>query len=737
MSTDYNYDEQGQFFPYFVVTVAALFTIPTTYSVLKPSKELESTGARIESQFAPDHEDLILRSKQQQRRRERKLKRMLLSALGWITMAYMVYLMVTVQRSTPKIWDPYEILGLSRSASESQIRKHYKKLSITQHPDKKQPDASRNETIESINEAWVEVVKAYKTLTDEEVRNNYIQYGHPDGKQSFSIGIALPQFLVQEGNGKYVLLLYAALLGVVLPWFLGRWWYGTRRSTRDGILVESAGKLFREYDESMDESGIVSAISTGHEYDIRLKLDEKQGSLSRVESKVIQKADAQTALVPLLSPREQETILTLSDEKRRKIVSLIWAHLNRVELDDPVLNEQKFEAAPVAFSLNEAFQSITLAWGTIRPLLSSYRVSQCLIQAVPPAPTNSPLLQLPYFTTPLCQHIAAQTSDPNMTATLHPFLSLPDDKRRSIIAGNTPPLLTPSQYDTAMLVASQLPAPRIEHAFFKVVGEKHLTPSSLIQFVVKVRFVPPTIPFDALPTLGAGDLDDPDPKEGDLQALKGKTKRRVVTDAKTGKEKVVFEEEDRIQPPLVHAPYFARDHAPRWRVFLADTRQGKVAVPPFSFAHFDNHIFKKNDKGEVIPEPTLAVQTLRMQFQAPPQVGDYHFTCWTVCDSYIGCDGAKDVVMRIEEPSKAEEVEEDEVSEPEEGEPQSASLNPIKHEDTDNVVDSIAGQMAAMKGGAVKKSRVREVMEDQDEESSSEEDDDESDTDTETDTDEE
>ena len=344
--TDYNYDEQGQFFPYFVVTVAALFTVPTTYSLLKPSKELESTGSRITSGFTPDHEDLISRSKRKQKRRERKFKRMLVSTLGWLIMGYMVYLMATVTRTTPKIWDPYEILGLSRSSDENQIRKHYKRLSVTQHPDKRQPDPSKNETVQSISEAWVEVVKAYKTLTDEEVRNNYIQFGHPDGKQSFSIGIALPQFIVQEGNGKYVLLLYAAMLGVVLPWFIGRWWYGTQRSTRDGIVVESAGRLFQEYEEGMDESGVVSAVSAGYEYGNRLNLKASGSDSSKVESKVIQKADAKTALVPLLSPREQETIQAVTDEKRRKILSLIWAHLNRVELNDPILDERKHLAPP-------------------------------------------------------------------------------------------------------------------------------------------------------------------------------------------------------------------------------------------------------------------------------------------------------------------------------------------------------------------------------------------------------
>jgi len=36
--TDYNYDEQGQFFPYFILTITTLVTVPTTISFLRPSK---------------------------------------------------------------------------------------------------------------------------------------------------------------------------------------------------------------------------------------------------------------------------------------------------------------------------------------------------------------------------------------------------------------------------------------------------------------------------------------------------------------------------------------------------------------------------------------------------------------------------------------------------------------------------------------------------------------------------
>jgi translocation protein SEC63 len=62
-------------------------------------------------------------------------------------------------------------------------------MSLKFHPDKVRPDPRKNETIEMLNDRFVEISKAYKALTDEEIRNNYIQFGHPDGKQSFSIGI--------------------------------------------------------------------------------------------------------------------------------------------------------------------------------------------------------------------------------------------------------------------------------------------------------------------------------------------------------------------------------------------------------------------------------------------------------------------------------------------------------------------------------------------------------------------
>ena len=58
-----------------------------------------------------------------------------------------------------------------------------------------------------------------------------------------------------------------------------------------------------------------------------------------------------------------------------------------------------------------------------------------------------------------------------------------------------------------------------------------------------------------------------------------------------------------------------------------------------------------------------------MQFQAPPQAGKYAFVMHLLCDSYIGFDHQQDIILDVEDATKAVDMtnEEDEISEPEEG----------------------------------------------------------------------
>lgn len=530
-----------------------------------------------------------------------------------------------------------------QSASEKEIKKRYRKLSLIEHPDKRRENLALNITKEAINDHWVDVMKAFKALTDDEVRDNYIKYGHPDGKQSFSIGIALPKWIVTEGHGKYVLLMYALALGVILPYTVGKWWYGTQRVTKEKILVASAGKLFQEYDGEQAESGVIGALSSGDEFNEVLKGHKAENGLSKLEQRILSEtSDAQIASV--LTKKDRQKLDNMDDSRRRKVLTLLWAYLGRIELDDETLNDEKYEVAPVALRLNEAYTAIALAYGNTKAVLSAYRTSQNLIQALRPG--ASPLEQLPYFSPAVANAAEGDGSKPRMSKmTIQEFMRLPiQEQKARVVSAN---LLSEAKFNTAIKVASQLPLLHVEKAFFKVVGERFVTPSSLVQFVIKARFIPPG--STNVPAVTDADLEDVDPEEGDIAAITGRK------DDRSGQKP--------IQPPLAHAPYFSRDHAPRWHVFLADSKQGKIAVPPTTFQTFDKPIFDESGK------PTFNVQTLKSQFGAPPQAGSYTFVMHMVSDSYAGMDTKMEVTLVVEDAAKAAAIaEEEEISEPDEGE---------------------------------------------------------------------
>lgn len=67
--------------------------------------------------------------------------------------------------------DYYEILGVSKSASDDEIKKAYRKLAVKYHPDKNPGDKAAEEKFKEISEA-------NEVLSDKQKRARYDQFGH-------------------------------------------------------------------------------------------------------------------------------------------------------------------------------------------------------------------------------------------------------------------------------------------------------------------------------------------------------------------------------------------------------------------------------------------------------------------------------------------------------------------------------------------------------------------------------
>ena len=77
--------------------------------------------------------------------------------------------------------DFYEVLGVSRGASDDEIKKAYRKLAKQYHPDLNPGDKTAEAKFNEINEA-------YEILTDKDKRSRYDQFGHAGVDPNFGAG---------------------------------------------------------------------------------------------------------------------------------------------------------------------------------------------------------------------------------------------------------------------------------------------------------------------------------------------------------------------------------------------------------------------------------------------------------------------------------------------------------------------------------------------------------------------
>ncbi|KAG5437408.1 hypothetical protein PCANB_000839 [Pneumocystis canis] len=399
--SQYNYDEEGHFFPFVLLTFLIIILIPITFPLFY-SGHKDDLNTSCYCEACKEQDRIIRECRKRTLKNPRIPKKIILIFAGWCLVAYILYQISTI-KVNHKIWDPYEILGIPMTSTEKEIKKRYKKLSLKFHPDKVR--LNKTQTRESAESLYVEITKAYKALTDEDIRRNYIEYGHPDGKQSFSIGIALPKWIVESKNNYYVLGAYAIAFGFALPYYVGI----------QEIMIPGKAELL---------------ISQSQEYKFLTGFEDE---LINIEKKILLKDS-------------KYQLHNQHDLSYRKAYLLLYAHFH-----------QQISLLQLALELQSGLLSICLIYGFLQPVVYIMELSQTIVQAIPFS--GSPLLQLPYISKKVAKEIVEKIGHP---VTVEQFLKIPENKRRDLLSS-----YTDKEYSLIMNIASRIPIISIFDSSFK------------------------------------------------------------------------------------------------------------------------------------------------------------------------------------------------------------------------------------------------------------------------------
>ncbi|KAH7930315.1 translocation protein sec63 [Leucogyrophana mollusca] len=638
---NYHYDEAGNMAAYFVISVLAIILVPITLSSLSAlgSNKLD-VGNGCQCQPCIDRRNQIRKRDQGSFLKPKIGRRAIFIALGWSSIAFLAYKAANTSNPESKVYNPFEILGLSTGVSEKEIKSHFKKLSRIYHPDKVK--ATANETLEDIANKFVDITKAYKSLTDETIRRNWEQYGHPDGRQEVSMGIALPKWIIEGKNNIWVLGVYGILFGGALPALVGRWWFGSRQKTKDGIHASTAAAFFRSIKETSGMNEVIGTLGKAYNWETAaLSAGAHQRELEKLDEQIDSKLGQEWRDVKHLA----ETNGVLHGTERKALI-LLYAHFLRLSLPSAAMEQEQTKLLLQAPLLLNALLGISAARNWLSPTLSIMRLHAYMTQALIPGKEDNYYAQLPGFEA----SDAAQPEQSEGADTVETFVSTLEAKKDDRLPEVKKALQTWGRLD-------------VVDVSFKVIGERLVTPSSIVFLLVKLRL---RSPLDATSSAV--------PSDGGEQR-----KRDAANDEKDEQFLNSRKEVEDYSGNLggwAHAPYWPGYRKPGWWLVLADDKLNRVVVPPMKIS--DVPLSSGNKDRDY--------RCYKLQFQAPPNVGLFTWKVYFVSDTLVGEEICKNISLKIDDVSALnadEQAAEDEISDPEE--------------------DSLAGQMAAMRGGAVKK----------------------------------
>ncbi|KAM4694567.1 translocation protein SEC63 homolog [Discoglossus pictus] len=385
----FQYDDSGNTFFYFLTSFVGLIVIPATYYLWPRDQNSEQLRLKNIRHIYRSCLWYQLKSIKPQKNIIPTLKKIVL-LMGWALFLFLAYKVSKTNREYQE-YNPYEVLSLDPGATVAEIKKQYRLLSLKFHPDKGGDEVM-----------FMRIAKAYAALTDEQSRKNWEEFGNPDGPQATTFGIALPAWIVDQKNSMLVLLVYGLAFMVILPVVVGSWWYKSIRYSGDQILIRTTQiyTYFVYKTRNMDMKRLIMVLAGASEFDPQYNKDATSRPADNIQIPQLIRE------IGSINLKKNEPPLTCPYSLKARV--LILAHLSRMQIPETLKEDQQFilKKCPALLQemVNVICQLIIMARSReereLRPpslasLENCMKLCQMTVQGL--QQFKSPLLQLPYI----------------------------------------------------------------------------------------------------------------------------------------------------------------------------------------------------------------------------------------------------------------------------------------------------------------------------------------------------
>jgi len=641
-ATEEHYDDSA--FTYFAVSVLAIILVPWTLSYIKSWRK--AVTYKYTGLCGCD----ACRNKAEQLQKDSRKPSM------WGIMKFVLYLAVILifvlllskatseaQPATSTAFDPYAVLEISVGASDEEIKKAYRKLSLKYHPDKNpEPEA---------NDKFILIAKAHQTLTDPAIKEKWEKYGNPDGPQGFSVGIALPSFLVDTQNSLLVLGIYILFLVIIFPTVAICYWSRQKELAHNQVNVKSMTLFYHFMKDSMRFKKLVPIMCLAAEYvqDIKVRksdelvLKKLQSLVPEVEFAKKQAKDQNKAKKQKHAANKKPK-LTISPYAVKNTM-LFYAHFSRIK-DETILDNNTKNDIDILVRKSQVILGgmieLASSQGWLTPTMEIIELSQMIVQGVwsdsARVGMNTSLFQLPHITMDNSKKLSSKKWRIN---TLNDFLNLQKDKRRDCLVSEG---FTDNQiYDLESVANNSLP---VDVTYQYSYGIEEDIPMNDSKDNNSKSISDSDSNETSINDKKDEKVEEEEEDVGGAEKLnKSVTAGAVVTvsvafkrPSKPGgkredsKGNIKLEESDKIE---VHAPLYPIIKHENWWILLSESTNKLVTLPKKILALRNN-------------------TEVKLRFIAPKKPGTYQFTLYILCDSYVGFDKQETFKVNVSKEAKVE-----------------------------------------------------------------------------------